>query len=65
MRSVLIAATVALPLACAHQQPKERNLAQRQQVTAPRSDFEGAQRREVRDNALQRVEKPLVTPPVP
>jgi hypothetical protein len=64
MCRLLFVAILALPIGCAHHEPN-RNLAQRSPPAPPRSDFEGAPRDQARDRALQRVEKPIVTPPVP
>ena len=64
MRKLMLVAVWAAFGGCAHHS-REQNLARRSEVTVPRNDFEGTPRDEARERALQRVEKPLVTPPVP
>jgi hypothetical protein len=57
-----LVAILAVPFGCTHSQ--SHNLAQRQSVTTPRSDFEGPARDERRDVGPTRNEPPI-TPPVP
>jgi hypothetical protein len=64
MRTLMLVATLALWGGCAHQR-RDQNLARRQEVTTPRSDFEGVPGDAPREREIQRVEKPIVTPPVP
>jgi hypothetical protein len=63
VRPLMLIAILAVPFGCAHHQT--RSLAQRQGVTTPRGDFEGAPRDERRDNGPLHGEPPIVTPPVP
>jgi len=64
MHKLMLVAILAASGSCAHH-AREQNLARRSEVTVPRNDFEGTPRDEARERAIQRVEKPLVTPPVP
>jgi len=63
MRMLRLVAFSTLALGCAHHEP--HNLAQRQTVPTPHSDFDSARGGERRDRASQPVEPPIVTPPVP
>jgi hypothetical protein len=63
MRMLMLVALSTLTLGCAHRET--RNLAQRQSVTTPRSDFENAPRDDRRERGIQPTEPPIVTPPVP
>ncbi|HEX8951577.1 MAG TPA: hypothetical protein VF945_07010 [Polyangia bacterium] len=51
-----------LALGCAHHEP--HNLAQRQTVATPHSDFDGAPRSERSDRRTRPIEPPIVTPPI-
>jgi hypothetical protein len=62
MRWLVLMALLTLPLGCAHH---EHNLAQRQPAAAPPGEIEGAKRGEPPQRPVQRVDNPLVTPPVP
>jgi hypothetical protein len=62
MRMLLLVVGSTVLVGCAHHEA--RNLAQRQSVTTPHSDFDHAQR-DRRDRPSQPIEPPIVTPPIP